>query len=125
MIKTTIKQSIWTILMFFSFPISIFLFSTGKIDYITLIAGLGGIITTYLSIIRLTIENDKIFRELFIGFNKRYNEDINDLFNRLRYKKNKQITRKEQLQIIDYLNLCSEEYLWYRKGRVSKNIWTA
>lgn len=25
--------------------------------------------------------------------------------------------------IIDYLNFCSEEYLWYRKGRISEIVW--
>ncbi|MBK8516192.1 MAG: hypothetical protein IPL55_07840 [Saprospiraceae bacterium] len=27
--------------------------------------------------------------------------------------------------IIDYLNLCAEEYLWYKKGRIDTEVWSA
>jgi len=27
--------------------------------------------------------------------------------------------------VIDYLNFCSEEYLWYTKGRIPDMVWTS
>ena len=29
----------------------------------------------------------------------------------------------EKLLIIDYLNFCAEEYLWYKKNRIDENVW--
>ena len=26
-------------------------------------------------------------------------------------------------KVIDYLNFCSEEYLWYDNGRIPENVW--
>ena len=36
---------------------------------------------------------------------------------------NLEIKENDRLLIIDYLNFCSEEYLWYDKGRIPENVW--
>ncbi|MEI7676835.1 MAG: hypothetical protein WCJ03_08655 [Bacteroidales bacterium] len=70
------------------------------------------------------IEDDRIFIDLFDKFNKKYSGDFNDLFNNLRIN-NIPLTDKQKLLVIDYFNICSEEYLWYKKGRIPKNVWLA
>lgn len=72
-------------------------------------------------------ENDKIFKELFTEFNARYDEKFN---NKLKSIKDKFIDNqeyeldKEEIDlVIDYLNLCSEEYLWYTKHRIPESVW--
>ena len=34
-----------------------------------------------------------------------------------------EIKENDRLLIIDYLNFCSEEYLWYDKGGIPENVW--
>ncbi|WP_134140772.1 hypothetical protein [Flavobacterium sp. S87F.05.LMB.W.Kidney.N] len=73
------------------------------------------------------IENDKIFKELFISFNQKYDEKFNNLLNEIVAKNienNKyQLTLIEVKLIRDYLNFCAEEYLWYSKGRIDESVW--
>jgi predicted membrane channel-forming protein YqfA (hemolysin III family) len=76
------------------------------------------------------IENDKMFKELFEAFNKKYDCKFNNRFNQLDELLNKDpdFTLKDEvdrLLIIDYLNFCSEEYLWYTKGRVPEIVWNS
>ncbi|MEC4047947.1 hypothetical protein OX284_000775 [Flavobacterium sp. SUN046] len=72
------------------------------------------------------IENDKIFKELFQEFNSKYDSKFNDLLNQIDcdLQNNSYSFDKENRQlIIDYVNFCSEEYLWYKKGRIPLIVW--
>lgn len=81
--------------------------------------------TLYFGTLRYRIENDKMFKELFTEFNLRYNDEFNNLMNSLRTGNNRKLDTDEINVVIDYLNLCSEEYLWYRKKRIPNEIWCA
>ncbi|WPO77225.1 hypothetical protein [Flavobacterium sp. KACC 22761] len=73
------------------------------------------------------IENDKIFKELFISFNQKYDEKFNNLLNEIVTKNignsEYQLTQNEVKLVKDYLNFCAEEYLWYSKGRIDESVW--
>lgn len=73
------------------------------------------------------IENDKIFKELFISFNQKYDEKFNNLLNEILDKNNDdkeyQLNQTEIKLVKDYLNFCAEEYLWYSKGRIDESVW--
>ncbi|PBI88434.1 hypothetical protein BSF41_25620 [Flavobacterium sp. ACN2] len=73
------------------------------------------------------IENDKIFKELFISFNQKYDEKFNNLLNEIVAKNidnnEYQLTPNEIKLVRDYLNFCAEEYLWYSKGRIDESVW--
>jgi hypothetical protein len=125
MIHTKSKQRIMLILFVLVMFFFIILYLIESIDYKALAAFLGMVITWYISILKLSIENDRIFRELFIDFNNKYSGKLNDIFNRLRTNSNYQLKSKDKLKIIDYFNLCSEEYLWYERGRVPRKVWEA
>lgn len=84
---------------------------------------LGTVATLYFGSIKYRIENDKLFKELFQEFNSRYDIRFNDLINELKYDSNREINNDERNLIIDYLNLCSEEYLWRSKNRIPRNVW--
>ncbi|MCG2587789.1 hypothetical protein [Rhodohalobacter sulfatireducens] len=87
---------------------------------------IGTLITLYIGLTQYQLNNDKIFKELFNNFNQRYDEEFNDLINELSSNGDKRVlNRKEKTLIIDYLNLCAEEYLWYKKSRIPKDVWTA
>lgn len=87
------------------------------------------IATTYYSYLKQKIEDDKMFKELFVSFNEKYNGKTNDIFNELRNGSSAEgkveLSQKRVNIIIDYFNLCAEEYLWYSKGRVPKQVWKA
>ncbi len=91
-------------------------------DFLGIIAAIA---TIYFGILKYRIENDKVFKELFESFNKKYDEDLNDLFNEIRRGNKTELTEKEKNQVIDYFNLCAEEYLWFLKGRIPKKVWEA
>ncbi len=87
---------------------------------------LGLLVSLYFGLLKQKLEQDKLFKELFQSFNNRYDDELNDLLNDLSDKnKNRKIKKKEKNLIIDYLNLCSEEYLWYQKGCISEEVWQA
>lgn len=92
------------------------------IEWELFLSSIGVAITTYLGILKQKIDDDKIFRELFISFNQRYSDEINDHFNNL-LNPSEAIIPLNKLLIIDYFNLCSEEYFWYKKGRIPNDIW--
>jgi hypothetical protein len=86
-------------------------------------------ISISLGIRQYKIENDKMFKELFTDFNTKYDEKFNNQLNSIEEKamnnSNYVLTSVEKEIIIDYLNLCAEEYLWYKKGRIDHLAWIA
>ncbi len=83
-------------------------------------------------------EKRKAQRELFESLNSRFNL-MNEALNAVREwsKNGKNLPTELRLStpdsrvykwpeiIQDYLNLCSEEYLWRRKGLVDKDVWNS
>lgn len=94
-----------------------------RFDERILLAFLGLVVAFYFGILRLHVEGDKLFKDLFSTFNDRYDDGLNDLLNSLRDEPNKDLNSEDRNLIIDYFNLCSEEYFWYTKGRIPKKIW--
>lgn len=86
------------------------------------------IVTAYYAFLKQKIENDRMFKDLFDSFNDKYNGTTNDIFNELRRnpeKKIEDICKNGENIVIDYFNLCAEEYLWYSKGRIPEKVWKA
>ncbi len=38
---------------------------------------------------------------------------------------NNQDPLSAMVAVVEYLNLCAEEYLWYKKGRIDAKVWEA
>jgi len=71
------------------------------------------------------INNEKLERELFKEFNLRF-DILNGPLMELKLTDNlEQLKSNSKLHkvVIDYFNLCAEEYFWFRKKRISKEIW--
>jgi hypothetical protein len=93
----------------------------GKITNEIFFGGIATLLTLFLSIINYHQANDKFFKELYIEFNGRYDR-MNDFLNSL--NDDSLIVKNEDKQkIIDYLILCSEEYMWVKKGRIPTDVW--
>lgn len=84
-----------------------------------------GLISIAFGLIKINLDSDKMFKELFTEFNDKYDNNFNDLLNKIRKGEVRVINLSERLLIIDYLNLCSEEYLWKKRGRIPQKVWDA
>jgi hypothetical protein len=93
----------------------------------TIILGITGILITLYHHWHLRrLNRDKMNKELFTEFNDRYN-DLNDsLLDMVDKKLTLEALEKHpdfKKDLIDYFNLCAEEYYWFRKKRIDKKVW--
>lgn len=79
--------------------------------------------TIYFSLMKYRIENDRVFKDLFDSFNKRYTSEFNNLFMEVRDGNKQELNTKDKNIIIDYFNLSAEEFLWYERGRIPNKVW--
>lgn len=96
---------------------------------ITGIVALAGVVVTVIfqrSAERLS--KDRMMKELFTEFNQRYDQ-LND---HLMFLEKKNLTLLEldenlkcKAKVIDFFNLCAEEFYWYKKGRIDPKVWRA
>ncbi|KAB2810009.1 hypothetical protein [Phaeocystidibacter luteus] len=113
----------WALLFSICLSISIYTYIHYSYDSNIFLASIGGLATLYLGLIRYQLEYDRLFQELFTAFNTRYdklNDDILDI-----RKRSESLKERDTKIIIDYFNLCAEEYLWYSRGRIPKSVWKA
>jgi hypothetical protein len=117
------KFAILHIVIFIVFlGLVIWLFNTTQY---TPVIGLGGAVgTIYFGLIKYWIDRDTIFLNLFNNFNKRFDEMNEGLNCIIKAQELKGTKTKEQV-IQDYLNLCAEEYFWYKKGRIPEKVWNS
>lgn len=88
------------------------------IDNQVFLASVAAFITVYLGLLRYQVDADRVFQELFTTFNARYDE-MHEQLDRLGTNG----IQADRAIVVDYLNLCAEEYLWYRKGRIDESVW--
>lgn len=80
------------------------------------------------SCVQFEIQHKKSEMDLFNDYNKKYDE-LNDDLAILTSKKDRKhdtknkIKKKDKSLIIDYLNLCAEEYYWRNQGYISDELW--
>jgi hypothetical protein len=67
----------------------------------------------------------KLFREIFKECNARYDQMNEKLAVIIRKKSPANLNQTEQAQIVDYLNLCAEEYLYFQAGYIDFKVWQA
>ncbi|MGK4568176.1 hypothetical protein [Flavobacterium sp. 3HN19-14] len=107
--------------------IAVFYYLDRKLEL--LIAIFGGGISIAFSLRQDRIENDKMFKELFIMYNEKYDQKFNNCLNEIENEifenPNYKLSDKQVSIVIDYLNLCAEEYLWFTKGRIDKSAWNS
>ncbi len=70
------------------------------------------------------LEEMRLFREIFKECNERY-EAMNEVLDEISQKEPSDLSAKERAQVINYLNLCGEEYLYFRQGYINPVVWTA
>src|SRR6266567_1413955 len=99
--------------------------SKSKDEITILLTALGGLASAVYFIQKQKLEELRLFKELFMSFNRRYDK-INESLNRIASGESaKELTIHEIDILNDYFNLCSEEYLFYRRGYIYQEVWRA
>lgn len=78
-------------------------------------------ITLAIGVSQTRLANDRMLKELFTEFNSRYDKINNELG---RLGGSEDISQKKHV-IVDYFNLCAEEYYWFKNRRIPPEIWDA
>lgn len=107
-----------TVIFISIITIIILLNPDSKIEIVLGVIGL--FMTLVISLNQYWIEYDKMFKELFQDFNIKFNK-LNKYLNKIPIE----LSDNKDDIIQKYLNLCSEEYLWYKKDRIDKEVWDA
>lgn len=71
------------------------------------------------------LEELKLFKELFEKFNQRYDDLNDDLARIVNIDPVVELTPPDKAKLVDYFNLCGEEYLYYRLGYIYPEVWKA
>ena len=72
---------------------------------------------------RQHLDETKLFKDLFVEFNARYDR-LNERLNRILLSPDTgPITDWEKDALFDYFNLCAEEFLFYRAGYIDEEVW--
>lgn len=69
------------------------------------------------------LEELRLFRDIFKECNARYYQ-MNDALDAIA-KKTVELEPEEKAKVIDYLNLCGEQYLYYKLGYIEPSVWQA
>jgi hypothetical protein len=94
---------------------------SGKALNITwIVTGLGaaGGLTTFL--LTQHLQETRLFTELFQRFNARYDE-LNERLNAV--AETGDISSENRQLLMDYFNLCAEEYLYFSAGYIDESVW--
>lgn len=63
----------------------------------------------------------QLFHHLFTSFNQRYDKFNGQLA--AMAQEGTEITQEQRGLIVDYFNLCAEEYLFYQEGYIPRRVW--
>lgn len=66
----------------------------------------------------------RLFRDLFKEFNARY-DDMNEDLARISALQIADIDEDARARLVDYFNLCGEEYLYFKLGFIEPTVWSA
>jgi hypothetical protein len=109
-------------LLYILIAIGIFLASL-ELDLKLLLTLLGTLLSLLYFLQKQRLEEIKLFREIFADCNHRYDQ-LNEKLNIIVNESNGEPLTAEQLAtLMDYFNLCGEEFLYYRQGYLFPEVW--
>ena len=84
---------------------------------------IGGTFAFTYFIQKQKLEETILFRQAFARFNKRYDK-LNEVLFAIKMR-NRIDGHEDHNKLVDYFNLCAEEYLLYRKGYIPIKVWNS
>ena len=91
-----------------------------RIEWVVSVLGGAGGLTTFLYSQHL--QETRLFTELFQTFNERYDR-LNHHLNEIAGSARVGLSADSQQLLMDYFNLCAEEYLYFRSGYIDEDVW--
>jgi len=88
-----------------------------------LLSGIGIVAGLAYFLYRQHLDETKLFKELFIEFNHRYEEMHDAVSQILCGPTDGELSEEERQVAFKYFNLCAEEYLFYTTGYVDRRVW--
>lgn len=85
---------------------------------------IGSLLSLFYFIQKQKLEELRLFREIFKECNSRY-DALNEKLAEIRESSETELTTKEKQTLIDYFNLCGEEYLYFSHGFIDPSVWKA
>ena len=70
---------------------------------------------------RQRLDELRLFKDLFTDFNCRYDK-MNDTLENIRAGNGRSATEVKKT-LVDYFNLCAEEYLFFKEGYIHPEVW--
>ncbi len=95
-----------------------------KEPFPTVATVIGGILSIAYFLQKQKLEELRLFREIFKECNERYDR-MNEALAQIAKECSDELTAKERDQVVDYLNLCGEEYLYFKRGYIEPAVWQA
>jgi hypothetical protein len=72
---------------------------------------------------RQHLDETRLFKELFVDFNARYDK-LNDRLNAILSGPHEgELSQNDCELLFSYFNLCAEEYFFYKAGYVDQDVW--
>ena len=90
-----------------------------------LIAGVSTIISFFFFVQKQKLDETHLFKDLFTVFNGRYKEINTKLNTIIRDKSKSELNDTDKDILFTYFNLCAEEYLYFARGYIPKEVWYA
>lgn len=115
----------YVLLAVFSAAIALcFLF--GSKGHLELLAPILGAVTAFAYFLyNQHREETRLFKELFIAFNARY-DNLNHALNAIISTPSREsLTPEQRDDLFNYFNLCAEEYFFYNAGYIDSDVWAS
>lgn len=90
----------------------------------TIATVVGALLSVAYFLQKQKLEELRVFREIFKECNSRY-DGMNETLAAIAKKPAAELTFKERSKVVDYLNLCGEEYLYFKRGYIEPSVWQA
>lgn len=84
-------------------------------------AAIAGTLGFYYFVQQQKLSETELFLNLFTSFNARYDQ-MNDQLADIAIRES-ELTDGDRNLIVDYFNLCAEEYLFYKEGYIPRDVW--
>lgn len=88
-----------------------------------LLSGVGAVAGFTYFLYRQHLDETKLFKELFVEFNERYDKLNNRLNTILLGPTEGDVSDVERELLFSYFNLCGEEYFFYKAGYIDDSVW--
>lgn len=99
-------------------------YNIGGDDRVGLIgSAIAGILGFYYFVQQQKLVEAQLFKDLFTEFNSRYDQ-LNGSLARIA-NQIEPLSGDDRNIIVDYYNLCAEEYLFYRDGYIYRDVWSS